>query len=119
MARTWHLLPVLALLNWAVPAEARRLPDRGQVERAVNAWHGCRAGRDCAGVPAPHRRLTRSRCFRLPRDDTYPGRILCTFSGIQDIAGRPAAPFRGECAYLMPTGRGWEVSAIPDADMCE
>lgn len=119
MTRISYLVPALALFCWTVPADAQRLPDRAQVERAVNAWHGCPAAHDCAGVPASYRRLTWSRCLRLPHDGINPGRILCTFSGTLRVAGRPATPFRGECVYLMPARRGWAVSAIPDADLCE
>ncbi|HYD13388.1 MAG TPA: hypothetical protein VEC11_11125 [Allosphingosinicella sp.] len=119
MTRSWYLLPAAALFLWSGAAEARRLPDRAQVERAVNAWFACRAGPDCAGWPAYRRQLTRSRCYRLPGEEAYPGRILCIFSGVDHREGRPASPFRNDCAYLMPTRRGWQVSSIPDADVCE
>ena len=78
------------LLGWTSAGEARRLPDRAQVERAVNAWFVCAAGAEC-GQPF-RRRLTQSRCLRLPPDNGIPGRILCMFSG-STLAGarRPAA----------------------------
>lgn len=107
------------LIGWTSASEVRRLPDRTQVERAVNAWHSCRTGPDCTGTAAFRRQLTRSRCNRLLADEFHPGRILCIFSGVDRRAGRPGSPFRNDCAYLMPTRRGWEVSSIPDADVCE
>jgi hypothetical protein len=113
------LAGALTLLGWSAAAEARPLPDRMQVERAVNAWYACHVDRECAGMPAYGRRLTRSRCYRLPVEEGYPGRILCVFSGVDTVAGRPPSRFRNDCAYLMPTRRSWQVSSIPDADVCE
>jgi hypothetical protein len=106
------------LLGWASAADARPLPDRAQVERAVNAWYACHVYRECAGMPAYRRRLTRSRCYRLPVEEGYPGRILCVFSGVDTVGGRPPSRFRNDCVYLMPTRRSWRVSSIPDADVC-
>ena len=113
------LAGALALLGWSAAAEARPLPDRAQVERAVNAWYDCRAGQDCAGMPAHNLRLTRSRCYPLPAEEYNPGRILCVFSGVETVSGRPPRRFRNDCVYIMPTRRSWRVSSIPDADVCE
>lgn len=113
----WWLLPALVLLGDAAAAEARRLPHRAVVERAVNAWFACRPGQDCHDLPSFHRRLTSSRCQRLG-DPVYPGRILCVFSGFNLEGRRRPVRFRNDCVYLMPIRRGWVVSSIPDADMC-
>jgi len=112
------VLSALALFGWPAGAEARQLPGRAEVERAVNAWFDCGPGEDCRGRPAFHRRLTRSRCMRLGRDEAHPGRILCIFSGFNLRGGQRPQLFRDDCAYLMPVRRGWVVSSIPDEDMC-
>lgn len=119
MKRALQLLPALALLGWAASADARAMPNRAQIERAVNAWFACHTGPDCTGYPAFRRRLTSARCIRLPWDQTHPGRILCLFSGVDSQQGRPDSRFRNDCVYMMPNRRGWEVSSIPDADLCE
>lgn len=116
--RAWPPLLALALTGWAAPAAAQqRLPTRAQVEAAVNAWFACPAGTECSD--ALRRRLTASRCQRLPSDSSNAGRILCTFSGM-NVGGNVASTrFRNDCVYMMPAPRGgWRVSAIPDADMC-
>ena len=118
MKRGLCAFSALALLGAPTAAEARRLPDRPQVERAVNAWFACRPGQDCRGWPGFHRRLTGPRCYRL-QDPGYPGRILCIFSGLNLTGGQRPVRFRNDCVYLMPIRRGWVVSSIPDADMCE
>jgi hypothetical protein len=111
------LLPALALLGWSSGAEARRMPDRAQVARALDAWFACRPVETCRGISPLHFRLTTSHCIRLPWDEAHPGRILCTFSGADTARGRRPNRFRNECIYLMPTRRSWEVSSIPDG-MC-
>lgn len=118
MTRAWSLLPALALLGWTSAAEARRLPDRAQVEQAVNAWFACAAGAECG--PPFRRQLSQSRCLRLPPDNGIPGRILCLFSGMNIGGGAPTSRFHNDCVYMMPDRRGgWRVSSIPDADVCE
>lgn len=113
-----RLLPALGLLLWAQGAEAQRLPTRAQVESAVNAWFACHAGTDC-GEPF-RRRLSRSRCLRQPRDRDHPRRILCLFSGVNIGGGAATTHFRNDCVYMMPNRNGrWQVSSIPDADVCE
>src|SRR5690242_5658238 len=100
MNRGLCLLSALALLAAPAWAEARQLPGRADVERAVNAWFSwttCGAGRDCRGVPRFHRRLTSNRCYRLPPGDGEPGRILCVFSGVDTIGRRPPRRFRNDC----------------------
>jgi hypothetical protein len=119
MKRSLCLLSALALAAAPSAAEARQLPGRAEVERAVNAWDACRAGADCRGLPSTHRRLTSSRCYRQGWDPTYPGRILCEFSGFNLTGGRRPVRFHNDCVYLMPIRRGWIVSSVPDADMCE
>jgi hypothetical protein len=116
MKRLWCLSASALLLAWSPAAEARSLPDRAQVERAVNLWFACRGGAEC-GSPV-RRRLTRSRCRRLPVDQLNPGRILCVFSGVNLSGGGRPGQFRGDCVYLVPARRGWRVSSFPDADMC-
>ena len=119
MKRAWYLLPALALFGWTSAAEARRLPNRAQVEIAVNAWFACPAGTIECGPPF-RRRLSRSHCMRLPADNGIPGRILCLFSGVTIGGGAPTSRFRNDCVYMMPARRrGWRVSSIPDADVCE
>lgn len=119
MKRACYLLSAVALFGWTVGAEARRLPNRAQVEIAVNAWFACPAGTAECGPPF-RRRLSRSHCLRLPPDNGIAGRILCLFSGINIGGGAPTSRFSNDCVYMMPARRrGWRVSSIPDADVCE
>lgn len=112
---------IAALTMLAVPsaARARQLPGRAELERAVNAWFACRPGQECRGLPSFHRRLTSGQCQRLGWDPGYPGRILCMFSGFNLTGGRRPQRFHNDCVYLVPVRRGWIVSSIPDAAMCE
>jgi hypothetical protein len=116
--KAWRLLPSLALLGWPAGAEARRLPTRAQVERAVDAFFACRV--ECGGLRPFHRRLTSARCSP---DDGQRGRVMCAYSGYNiggdNIRGarRPPQRFRHDCAYLMPARRGWVM--IGAAEFCE
>ena len=116
MRKAWSLVAVLALLAVPGAAESRRLPTRAQLERALNAFFACTAAMDCRDVLPFRRRLTSSRCYP---DDGTRGRVLCIFSGY-NVGGNRIRParFRHDCAYLMPSRRGWVMIGSPDADLC-
>ena len=115
---------VLALLAGAAaasPAAARGLPSRAQFLAALHDFEACGGGGDGPCASRIRRRVTALHCLALPPDPSYPGRVLCRFSGTIAGGGLPR-PTRvdNDCLYLMPAGRNrWRVSSIPDADMCE
>jgi hypothetical protein len=116
-----HRVAALAMLAAAAsPAAARGLPSRAQFLAALHAFEACGGGGNGACDPPIRRRVTAARCLLLPPDPSYPGRVLCIFSGTIQGGGlaRPAR-VDDDCLYLMPAGHGrWRVSSIPDADMC-
>jgi hypothetical protein len=96
------------------------MPGRAQIEAALNAHEACGGGGANPCDPPLRYRLTGARCLRLPRDPSYPGRILCRYAGTVRRGRDAAIRLEGDCAYFRPAGRrGWRVDAYPDADMCE
>lgn len=113
------VLSALALLGWPAGAEARQLPTRVQIERALNMHEACRGAGNMACDSPLHYRIGSSRCFDL-EDPNNPGRILCRYAAT--VSGREAPPSHlpHDCAYFRRDAAGiWRVDAYPDADMCE
>lgn len=100
-------------------AEARPFPNRAAIEAALNAYEACRGRHNQGCYPPIRYRLTRARCQSLGSDPINPGRILCIYWGsLRSGCGAPIR-LRHDCAYFRPApGRGWEVDAYPDEDMC-
>jgi hypothetical protein len=110
-------IALVALASGA--AEARPYPNRAAIEAALNAYEACpSANLPC--YPPLRYRLTRARCQSLGPDPLNQGRILCIYWGTIRRGHDAAIGLRHDCAYFHPArGRGWEVAAYPDADMCE
>jgi len=122
MGRILGTIP-LGLAAWAfggtVPTEAATLPDRGQVQTALDAWLACPDQSEPSCRPPPHIVLSASRCWPDLPGPERAGRVICLFSGLVSGGSGPATRIDKNCVYLAADSAGtWRFVAIVDEDIC-
>lgn len=108
----------LAAAHGGAPARAAALPDRAQVQAALDGWLACPDPSEPACQPPPRLALSALRCWPdLPgpgRED----RVICLFSG-QVLGGQgPVRRLDKTCVYLRREAGVWRFVAIVDDDIC-
>jgi len=101
------------------PAEAAALPDRAQVQAALDAWLACPDPSEPSCRPPPHIVLSASRCWPDLPGPERAGRVICLFSGVASGGSETPTPIDKNCVYLAPDSAGtWRFIAIVDEDIC-
>ena len=113
---------LLACAPGALAATARTpaLPDRAQVQAALDLWMACADPTEAGCRPPPHIMLSASHCWPDLPGLERAGRVVCRFSGRVSGGTGPATRAEGDCVYLARNPAGaWRFVGFLDWDICE
>lgn len=108
----------LAAAAGSTAADAAALPDRAQVQAALDAWLACADPSESRCRLQPRIVLSAARCWPDLPGLGREGRVICLFSGLVSGGGESARRLDKTCVYLGPEGDAWRFVAIVDNDIC-
>ena len=108
----------LACALVGAPARAAPLPDRVQVQAALDAWLACSDPPEPSCRPPAHIVLSASRCWPDLGGPGREDRVVCLFSGLAAGGAEPATRIDGDCVYLRREAGVWRFVGFLDDDIC-